>query len=226
LSSTRTTYNNRHVASLVGTTIGAYTVSEQLHAGAWDIYRGHGSGARVIVTVAKGGAVPELPAIDGIARILAAEEHDNTLVMIEREPSGWRIGDLKWPLPIDEVITVGLDLARLLARMHAAGVTHGALRPQLTWIDRTNERSIMSGTTPRPELVGIHLEGMSPFAAEPFVAGGDVGQLALMLLRMTTGRANQREWPSGDSRMHAVEDLAKSAATLDAMLAGLERLAA
>jgi hypothetical protein len=113
------------------------------------------------------------------------------------------ISDLKWPMPIDEVITVGLDLARLLQRMHAAGAIHGSLRPQTTWIHTTaGGRCSLAGTTPRPELAGVHsLAPRSSGSVTPFIedvffddtlacgkprsTASDVAQLGMLLHRMT-----------------------------------------
>ncbi|MCW5804214.1 MAG: serine/threonine protein kinase [Deltaproteobacteria bacterium] len=187
----------------VGSIVCGYRITERLHAGAWDVYRAQGTAGAALVTVTAtpppGLAALGLP-FPGIPELVGTAEVGGRAALVEREPRGWTIGELKWPLPIDEVITVGLDLARLLDKLHAAGAIHGALRPQLTWIDNAGGRSSLSGTTPRPELAGEHgldparLEA-SPFQRDPFVphmlargeprsAASDVAQLGMMLHHM------------------------------------------
>src|SRR5688572_10420332 len=129
---------------MIGTVVGGYRITEAFAEGTRSVYRGLGpAGERAIMTVASPPTPDDvtrklaLP-LEGslpLRRVEATTEHERPAsAVIETEPRGYLIGDLKWPLPIDEVITVSLDLARLLSRMHAAGAVHGSLRPQTTWI--------------------------------------------------------------------------------------------
>jgi hypothetical protein len=195
-----------------GESIGGFRITELLHGGTWDVYRGERGGTRAIVTTMykqpPAGVLDALALpFEGILPLIGTEvleKNDATgFAIIEREPAGWRICDLKWPLPIAEVIAVGLDLARVLSRMHAAGVVHGSVRPQTVWIDVAGGITRLSGTTPRPERVGVHCLSQtrtgnySPFVddmflpdvlarAEPASFASDVAQLGMMLYRMAT----------------------------------------
>jgi hypothetical protein len=177
------------MSELVGTVVEGYRITEKLYDGSWQVCRGLApDGGRVLVTV----TTPPPP-----ADVLAA------LAVIESEPAGTAVADLRWPLPISEVVSVGLDLARLLERIHAAGKIHGSLRPQTTWIHTVGGRSGLAGTTPRPELAGLHCLSMtragsrSPFIGdaffpdviargEPRSASSDVAQLGMMIYRLAT----------------------------------------
>lgn len=201
---------------MIGTSVAGVRITEELASGTWNVYRGHAAdGARVIVTVVAPpppattltelalpfAGIPELRAVVPIA-----DAHHDALAIVETEPRGYRIGDLRWPLPIDEVITVGLDLARLLERMHAAGTIHGALRPQTVWIDNIDGRCTLTGTTPRPERAGLHClasastGSITPFFVDPFLpdvlargepasVSSDVAQLGMLIHRMATHRS-------------------------------------
>jgi serine/threonine protein kinase len=191
----------------VGSTIEGYRVTELLQGGEWNVYRSQSAtGARALVTIVQ--PPPPPPVLEalalpftGIPKLIASVPVDNGLALIEAEPGGWRISDLRWPLPVDEVIRIGLDIARTLERIHAAGCIHGSLRPQTTWIDQSSH---LTGTTPRPELVGLHVLAnttrtgvYSPFLDdifypdilarnEPRSAASDVAQLGMLLHHMAT----------------------------------------
>jgi hypothetical protein len=227
----------------VGTSVCGHKITEGLYSGAWDVCRAQGpDGRNSIITIVRTSRPPperltelalEFP---GIPQLLAAEPLGEGLAIIEREPEGWSLSALKWPLPIDEVITVGLDLARLLERMHAAGVVHGSLRPQTTWIKGSDTRCSLTGTTPRPELIGLP-GAPSPFAGDEFASdaprgpASDVAQLCMLLHRMALHTSPPRgsipAWNNDDPRARALEDLARTAFTtreLAPLLAGLEKL--
>ena len=196
------------------TAVPGYRLGELLHDGAWRVHRGNAAdGSRVIITIVSPPTPPPVLAalalpFEGIpplrATVPIAAAHHDALAIVEAEPEGWRIGDLRWPMPVEEVIRVGIDLARVLERMHAAGVVHGSLRPQTVWIDGASK---LTGTTPRPERAGLHAlsatpsQGViSPFhediffpdvlaRGEPVSVASDVAQLGMLIYRMATHRS-------------------------------------
>lgn len=195
-------------------TVPGYRLGELLHDGAWSVHRGNAAdGSRVIITIVSPPPPPDVVAalalpFEGIPPLRAlvpiADAQRDALAIVEAEPEGWRVGDLRWPMPIDEVVRVGLDLSRVLEQMHAAGVVHGSLRPQTVWIDGDSK---LTGTTPRPERAGVHALAatpsrgtVSPFHAdiffpdvlargEPASISSDVAQLGMLLYRMATHRS-------------------------------------
>src|SRR5688572_24681718 len=95
-------------------------LGELWYGGAWNVHRGLApDGQRVVVTIVDpppsdavlaGLALP----FDGIARLRGVSPAPGGgVAIIEDDPGGWTIGELRWPLPIDEVIRAGLALARL-----------------------------------------------------------------------------------------------------------------
>lgn len=215
---------------MIGTVLdGGYRLTEALYEGMWLVYRGTArDGNRVLVTIAptpnvmaelalpfKG--VPALRATVPVKLRSGAQ----WLAVIESEPAGRCVADLSGPVPLDEVFTVGLDLARLLQTIHAAGAFHGSLRPQMTWVEHTygqgrpGGRLSLSGSSPRSERFGTagakpRSSGqVSPFIAdlflpdvlargEPAGVASDIAQLGMMLHRLATGRS---PFHRGDSPM-------------------------
>jgi len=207
------------MGSMIGTVLpGGTRIDAQLEYGTWELFRGSGpDGTSVLVTtVPQPPPTPSPPVVarelalpfDGIPRLLGVVDVASPYpcrALIEEAPAGTRVSELG-AVAVTDALTVGLDLARLLATMHAAGALHGDLRPQTTFVARIGDRLTLTGTSPRcsrfgaPYMPPTKTGWYSPFLRDSFLpdvmvrgdqpsTASDVAQLGMIIERLVTGRS-------------------------------------
>ena len=139
---------------------GRFRVTEAL----WDNpgrgrYRGVGpEGERVLIAVTAPQVQPlertrvelafALPRVTPLVAVAAVDSAGPLDALVEAEPAGAPLAGLA-PLARADVIAVGIALAELAARAHAAGLVLGGLRPELCYGERTAGRFAFTAAAPR-----------------------------------------------------------------------------
>jgi hypothetical protein len=148
-----------------------------------------------------------------VGRVEAAAPLDG---LVEVEPAGMPLADLA-PLAREDVIAVGIALAGVAARAHAAGLALGGLRPELSYAERTAGGLALTAVAPRAIhffRTGGRLDAMNepPFdrvfeppdltlSSRPPSPAADVFTLAGALGWLATGRT---AFPGENWAMQAV----------------------
>ncbi len=193
-----------------------FTVTERIAGERWrGRYRGvDRSGARVLVTIAGEQTVKasqlrrELALeVPGVARLRFVGQVAGGPApfdgMVEDEPPGAPISDLT-DLPSPRVgLSLGIGLAEIAARAHAAGLVIGAFFPELIYLTAEAGRLAVSGIAPRAEQFARTASRPSyglpdlfawVYHAPEVLAGGarsaasDVFSIAALTTEWTTGR--------------------------------------
>jgi len=201
-----------------GTPWGPLTITSKIDEGrfgqvylAWDA-RLHRRVALKLLLAAAPASALSAHAIEE-ARLLARVRHPNVLAVYGAERIEERIGiwtefieghtlealvTERGPMPSADVVTVGLDLCRALAAVHAAGLLHRDIKAQNVMREIGGRIVLMDfGTVhdleARPASAG-DLSG-TPLYLAPEILGGapatpatDVYALAVLLFRMLTGK--------------------------------------
>lgn len=100
------------------------------------------------------------------------------------------------PLPIVDATRIALALARALESLHAAGLHHGALRPEVVLLDREG----------RAKLLALDVAGETEQRSSyrnnttPDAAAADIYALAALTWQMVSGRAPQQSLPRKGGR--------------------------
>ncbi|HRI63447.1 MAG TPA: protein kinase [Polyangium sp.] len=89
----------------------------------------------------------KLQQVSGVVRARGFE-HEGTKATLWLEDQGMRSLDrivaLRGALPIDSVVRLGLELSRILERIHAAGVVHKDIKPQnILWDETTGQVTLL-----------------------------------------------------------------------------------
>ena len=138
-----------------------------------------------------------------IVKIVAIQEHETPPILVMEYVSGGTLRDLldnESPLPLEQVFTIGLELADALARVHHLGVIHRDIKPgnvlladdgtpRLTdfgvaYLAQPNSRLTKEG-----QILGTTIY-MSPEAwrGELLDARSDVWSFGAMLFEMVAGQ--------------------------------------
>lgn len=80
--------------------------------------------------------------VDGGARLDA---------IVEEEPPGRPVAEEPQPMPADDVIALGAELARAVEEVHRLGGAVLGLRPELVYAARVRGRIVLTGVAPRCE---------------------------------------------------------------------------
>jgi len=139
---------------------GRFVVTEAL----WDNpgrgrYRGVGADGEPVLIAVTGPQVQSLERtaaalafdLPGVAPLLAVGVVESAFplhAIIEAEPAGRSLSTLA-PVPRDQLIAIGIDLAELAARAHARGLALGGLRPELCYADSASGGMAVSAVAPR-----------------------------------------------------------------------------
>lgn len=99
---------------------------------------------------------------------------------------------------VGRVVEIGVELARALEEIHAAGLVHGDVKPSAVFVDGPHVMLVDGGTTPslwtakhlgeRTALIGTpYYAPIEQFGGEAPTAGSDVYNLCTLLFELATG---------------------------------------
>ena len=140
----------------------------------------------------------------GLLRILAVEQFQDTLAVIEEAPDGPSLHEVLQSAPVMDpgrAVALLTRLADALEPLHAAGVAHAMLSPHEVHVVQGGEFVEISGTGLSRPFAGHGLPGAdeNPYmmrgqgAASAFSPQCDVYSLAVILVECVTGRAPTRD---------------------------------
>ncbi len=117
-----------------------------------------------------------------VPRPLSRGQHGEFLYLVLADPGTWTLRDHLHGAPLDpvEAAETALQVAEGLKAAHAAGLAHGSLRPDSTWIE--------------PETGRIHLLGLE--AGADLETCADLRALGSMLAFLLTAREEVPEGPA------------------------------
>ncbi len=144
------------------------------------------------------------------ARLLARARHPNVLAIHGVEVRDGMVGlwtelvrgqtleerlAAQGPLPIEEVVRSGIDLARALAAVHDAGLIHGDVKTSNAMVEEDGRTLLMDfGAGTRRHMSATLVHGTPLFMAPELLRGdppsvaGDLYSLGVVLYRLLTGR--------------------------------------
>ena len=122
----------------------------------------------------------------GTARIGGVEETYLVMELVEGETVAERLQ--RGPLPLDQALSVAIDVAEALVAAHAAGIVHRDLKPANVMLTRSGAKLLDFGLARRRSPP--HLEGASATSDDSRLRGGAiVGTLPYMAPEQLNGAA-------------------------------------
>jgi PAS domain S-box-containing protein len=191
-------------------------------------------GARVVGCLAHEFQVLiELSAVPGVLRARGLEQHDGTVALVLEDPGFHSLDRVladRKRLPIDVVLRLGVQVARTLEGVHAAGLMHKDVKPQSVLVDEALERALLADFSIASRLSAEATAASEPEALEGTLAyispeqtgrtaraldeRTDLYSLGVMLFEMFSGR---RPFLETDPLALVHAHLAKEPPALDAI---------
>jgi non-specific serine/threonine protein kinase len=193
---------------------GSLEVREQIGAGSFGlVYRAFDTALEREVALklrAVDSAETDLSELLDEARLLARARHLNVLAIHGVEVRDGMVGlwtelvrgqtleerlAAQGPLPVEEVVRTGIDLARALAAVHDAGLIHGDVKTANAMVEEDGRTLLMDfGAGTRRHMTATLVHGTPLFMAPELLRGdppsvaGDLYALGAVLYRLLTGR--------------------------------------
>lgn len=115
-----------------------------------------------------------------VVQVLDVLDHEGTLVIVTEWVDGIPLEQLlDEPLSPQESVTITRRVAQAISHIHAAGVTHGRLRPACVMIDQEGAVRL------RGHMIDARIYGVEP-GTDP--AAADIAGIGALLLACLTGR--------------------------------------